>query len=476
MKLLLANSYYLENDANERKIMKPYPPLGLLYLSAWLKKAGHEVSVFDSTFCSPADFRRDLEKARPDLVGIYSNVITRDISLEMLKTARELKLPVVLGGPDPSGDGEEYLRSGALAVVRGEGEQTMEELLARIEKDGLESDFDDIPGLLLKTNGSFTDTGARDRIPHLDELPHPDRDAIDMAHYIDAWTNRHGYSSVSLITSRGCPYRCSWCSKEIFGNTYRQRSPQNVIDELKQIIDTYQPGQLWFADDVLTLNRRWILEFTRAMKDEGLATPFECLARVDRVDEEILEGLREAGCFRVWYGAESGSEKIIKAMRKDFTVEKAQHSISLTMEKGLEAGLFILIGYPGEKVADLAKTLKMIRRLKPHYCGGSVAFPLQGTPFYNEVEHLLAPDYAWSRRNENRLSFRGRYPSSFYWFAVRLLHNWSSFFSVRNRKMPWTRRGLHMVKFLVAGFGAATIGLLYELKQKIVPSKEKTGS
>jgi len=452
MKILLANSYFLERDSNELKIMKPYPPLGLLYVTAVLKEAGHTVEVFDGTFNVYNDFKVHLDRFKPDLAGIYANVITREIALEMVKETRGKKAPVVLGGPDPSGDGAAYLESGALAIVRGEGERTMLDLVTRLETDGMTAGLEDIPGLILRGNETLHTTDERERIENLDTLPLPDRSALDMERYLDAWKKRHGYGSMSLITSRGCPYRCTWCSKEVFGETFRQRSPDAVVSELKWLRAQFQPNQYWFADDILTLNRKWILTLTHRMKEEGMAVPFECLSRVDRIDLEVVEGLKEAGCFRIWYGAESGSEKVVKNMRKDVTVVKVRESVKVTKRAGIEVGLFILLGYPGERLLDLLKTLKMIRELSVHYCGSSVAFPIKGTPFYEEVRHLLAPDYAWSRRNENRLSFLGRYPSLFYWFAVRLVHNWSTFFSCRKEEKTLPGQMMRVLKFTLGFF------------------------
>jgi len=471
MKVLLINSYFLERDLNERKIMKPYPPLGVLYLSASLKRAGHEVRIFDGTFRSPREFPEELKSFEPELVGIYANVITRESALGLVKEARALGYPVILGGPDPTGDSDAYLEAGALAVVLSEGEHTVLELLDHLKEHGIDADLSGIVGLRFNDGEKTVDTGRRARITDLDELPHPDRDGIEMERYLGAWKDRHGYSSVNLITARGCPYHCTWCSREVFGETVKQRSPQSVIEELEFITEKYQPGQIWFSDDVLTLNKKWILELCSEMTKRGLTTRFECRSRVDRVDEEILDALKAAGCYRIWYGAESGSEKMVKAMGKGFTVEKVKESVSLTMKKGIEAGLFILIGYPGENLSDLAKTLKMIRQLGPDYCGGSVAFPIKGTPFYEEVKHLLSEDYAWSRRNENRLSFRGRYPRLFYWFAVRLLHNWSSLFSIRNRNAPFTRRLMYGIKVAIAWPGTFGVGLASGLWQKVAPGR-----
>ncbi len=483
MKVLLANSYFLERDANEQKIMKPYPPLGMLYITAALKQAGHAVEVFDGTFSTFADFGASLQQVKPDLVGIYANVITREAAIEMARQARAARLPVIFGGPDATGDPEEYLGTGALAVVRGEGEHTAVELVAHLDAAVPAADLRSIAGLIISNGNGPQKTAERPRIDDLDSLPLPDRGAIDLQRYVEAWRQRHGYSSLSLITSRGCPYHCTWCSKEIFGEAFRQRTPENVLAEIKQLEENYGPDQLWLADDILTLNQKWVSRWSQGMVEQDLVIPFECLSRVDRVDADTARDLKRAGCFRVWYGAESGSERVVKSMRKDFDTQRVRESIRITKEAGIEVGLFILMGYPGEKLRDLLQTMGMIRELAPHYCGGSVAFPIKGTQFYEDVRHMLAPDYAWSRRNENRLSFRGRYPVIFYWFAVRLLHNWSSFWSCRSRpprQQPATgmppapgdspiTRLLKVIKFTVAGTAVIIIGLWFDLKQKLMP-------
>ena len=180
MKILLANSYYLEQDANEQKIMKPYPPLGILYLSATLKKGGHDIQVFDSTFMTFSGFRDHLDSFRPDLVGIYSNIITRKIALAMVGEARDRNYPVVVGGPDPTGEPQPYLDAGALAVVRGEGERTMTALATHLEKDGFNGRLGDMPGIWVSDNGGALMTGQRERIDDLDELPFPDREELDL--------------------------------------------------------------------------------------------------------------------------------------------------------------------------------------------------------------------------------------------------------------------------------------------------------
>lgn len=464
MRVLLVNSYFLENDPNERRIMKPYPPLGLLYLAAALKQAGHAVTVFDGTFRMPGDFGGCLEASSPELVGVYANVITRDAALELGRETCARGIPLVYGGPDPSGDCEAYLAAGAVAVVQGEGERTLLDLMSSLQAHPDGSGLGSIAGLALRNGDGTVHTAERPRIDDVDSLPLPARGAIDMSPYLSAWRERHGHTSMNLITTRGCPYQCAWCSKNVFGSVARQRSPASVVAEMVELRRDYAPDQLWFADDILTLRKEWVLEFARRVAEEGVQTPFECLARVDRVDEEMLLALREAGCFRMWYGAESGSDRVLANMRKGFAASQIPQAVHGAKALGIEVGLFILLGYPGERLKDLLQTLGMVRRLAPHYCGGSVAFPIKGTPFYADVHHLLAPDYAWSRRNENRMSFRGRYPPRFYWFAIRLLNNWAGLWSARREGRGFVKQLVRAVKCAVAGMCAIAIGLAYDLR------------
>jgi len=176
--------------------------------------------------------------------------------------------------------------------------------------------LEQVRGILFRKDGRAVRTPGRPSISNLDSLPWPDRDVLDMDEYFTAWKSHHGESSVSLITARGCPFHCAWCSSEVFGHTHRQRSPKDVVDEMLMLKSRYNPDIMWISDDVLTINKKWTLEFVKEVKSRGAQHPYECLSRVDLVDREILQGLRETGCFRIWYGAESGSQKVLDSMRK----------------------------------------------------------------------------------------------------------------------------------------------------------------
>lgn len=426
--ILLVNSYLLSNDLNEQRVMKPYAPLGIQYISSYLKSKGHHVDIFDGTFRSIPEFRSTLERLKPKVVGIYANVITKETALAMSALAKQHNAAVLVGGPGPVIDTDAYFASGVDVIVRGEGELTVEALINLNDLSDSE-ELQQIDGIIFKKNGRIVRTKDRKLIEDLDTIPLPDRESINIQRYMDAWKGKHGVSSVQILTARGCPYTCTWCSKEVFGNIYRKRKIEKVIEEIQLIKEKYNPDQLWFADDILTLKRDWILEFSSRVKEKNLAIPFECLARVDLVDEEVLAALKSIKCFRIWYGSESGSQKVLDSMKKKFTVEDVYRAGRLTKEAGIEVGFFIMIGYPGEEIADINKTIDMLKRLEPDYCGSAVAFPIKGTEFYKSVEDKIITKLEWKQRNENRLAFKGRYPKIFYWFAIRLINN----------VLPWQR-------------------------------------
>ncbi len=426
--ILLVNSYLLSNDLNEQRVMKPYAPLGIQYISSYLKSKGHYVDIFDGTFRSIPEFRSTLERLKPKVVGIYANVITKETALEMSALAKQHNATVLVGGPGPVIDTDAYFASGVDVIVRGEGELTVEALINLNDLSDSE-ELQQIDGIIFKKNGRIVRTTDRKLIEDLDTIPLPDRESINIQRYMDAWKGKHGVSSVQILTARGCPYTCTWCSKEVFGNIYRKRKIEKVIEEIQLIKEKYNPDQLWFADDILTLKRDWILEFSSRVKEKNLAIPFECLARVDLVDKEVLAALKAIKCFRIWYGSESGSQKVLDSMKKKFTVEDVYRAGRLTKEAGIEVGFFIMIGYPGEEISDINKTIDMLKKLEPDYCGSAVAFPIKGTEFYKSVEDKIITKLEWKQRNENRLAFKGRYPKMFYWFAIRLINN----------VLPWQR-------------------------------------
>ncbi|MBL8166416.1 MAG: cobalamin-dependent protein, partial [Anaerolineae bacterium] len=266
MDILLAHGYFLFEDPHERKVMKPYPPLGILYISSYLKKQGFSVGVFDSTFSSLDAFKALVERERPPVVGIYTNMMTKRNVLAMAQHCKQLGLTVILGGPEPPYYAADYLARGADIIVKGEGELTLAELLPHLARHGLNG-LGAINGIAFRDgDGKLVETLPRAFIPDLSANPWPDREAIDIPAYVRVWKEHHGKSSVSVIQARGCPYTCRWCSHSVYGNTHRRRTPEDAANEVLWIKEQYNPDLIWYADDVFTINYRWFNQYAEALK------------------------------------------------------------------------------------------------------------------------------------------------------------------------------------------------------------------
>ena len=456
--VLLGHAYFLKYDVIERRVMKPYPPLGILYLSAYLKRAGFGIEVFDSTFRDFSDFEQTLERVRPRILGLYANIITRENVFRLAKIAKANGVEfVVVGGPDASEWCDQYFDNGVDIIGINEGELTLEELIPLLQQKGL-TDLDQVRGIVFRKGGRVHRTPPRPTIANLDTLPWPDRDVLNMDEYFKAWKSHHGQSSVSLITARGCPFHCAWCSSEVFGHTHRQRSVKDVVDEMVMLKERYNPDIMWISDDVLTISRKWTHEFVKEVQARGAQHPYECLSRVDLVDYEILKGLRETGCFRIWYGAESGSQKVLDSMRKGTQVAQVREAARITKELGMQAGFFILLGYPDETTSDIRMTIDFLKETRPDVVGTSVAFPMKGTEFYERVKDRIIPDENWSSRNQNKLLFKGKYPRVYYWFAARWLVKEVNVDRMwRMEKPPYARIAIESAKAAVARLGIAAV-------------------
>jgi anaerobic magnesium-protoporphyrin IX monomethyl ester cyclase len=419
MDILLTHGYYLYEDPHERQVMKPYPPLGILYISSYLKAKGFAVNVFDSTFSSQHAFAEQVTQTRPPVVGIYANMMTRANVLQMVSVAKAEGSTVIVGGPDPANYPQHYLDWGADIVVIGEGELTLEELLPHLARYG-PSNMEQIQGIVYREgDGHIVTTPPRNYIENLDKLPFPDRAAIDMMCYVETWRTHHGQGAVSLITARGCPYHCNWCSHAVYGYSHRRRSPQNVADEVEEILNLYRPDLLWYADDVFTIHYRWFKAYAAELKRRAINIPFETISRQDRLNEEIVRTLAEMGAYRIWVGAESGSQRILDAMERHTDAAQVSEVVHLLQRHGIQAGMFIMLGYEGEEICDLEETVHLLKRANPSIFLTTVAYPIKGTPYYEKVADRVAPLKAWHNGSDRDQTVRGRFSRRFYQFATR---------------------------------------------------------
>lgn len=412
--ILLTHAYYLYEDPVERQIMKPYPPLGLLYIASHLRSCGFDVDVLDTTFMSRDEHLQAIAEKKAPVVGIYANLMTRKNVFQIIDTAKGVGSTVVLGGPEPVNYTSEYLDRGADIIVAGEGELTLAGLLPALSSTD-EDAIEKVAGIIYRDcNGQTVTTEPREQIENLDDCPHPARDSIDMGKYLETWKSHHGASSVSLITARGCPYTCRWCSHSVYGFSYRRRSPSDVADELEQIRDTYAPDRVWYADDVFAMSRHWLQSFSDELKRRDLHFPFETISREDRLDEEVIMVLADMGCYRLWVGAESGSQKILDEMDRRTNVVRMREVIGLLQKHGIRAGTFIMLGYEEEKWEDINATSEHLCAALPDDVLTTLAYPIKGTPYYEDVSDRILAHGPWEASSDRNLTVAGRYSTRFY--------------------------------------------------------------
>lgn len=424
MKVFLTHSYFLHDDLSEQKIMKPYPTLGLLYISSYLKERKVHVDLFDTTFSSKIEQWESIIKSKPDLIAIYCNLMTK---INVVKLIQEIKSQtllsnskVVVGGPDVTYNIENYLKAGADIVIIGEGEQTIYEVTKALEQN---TSLEEVNGIAFLKDGNTFQTPSREKMKDLTILPLPDRESIPLEKYLDVWKTYHGKRTTNLSTQRGCPYTCKWCSTAVYGQSYRRRNPSQVADEIVYLKEKFQVESIWFVDDVFTVSHKWIDEFYNEMKSRSIDISFEIITRAERLNTDILTKLKEIGCFRIWIGAESGSQKIIDLMDRRVDVTQVQQMIIEAQKIGIEAGTFVMVGYPGETKEDIFLTAKHLEKSQPKHLTVTKAYPIKGTSLYTEIESKITSQPNWNNSTDRQIEFELPYSKKFYQNAIRYIYN-----------------------------------------------------
>jgi radical SAM superfamily enzyme YgiQ (UPF0313 family) len=430
-KVLLTHSYFLRFDPKQWKQQQPYPPLGTIFAAAVLRQAGHNVSLFDTMFCSsPEEIKEALDTHKPEYLVIYDdgfNYLTKmcltnmqQAAFRMAKLAKDKGCKVIACSSDASDHREKYLDNGVDYVILGEGEISLQQLIENLEM-GLSTG--NIPGLVYSRGEEIVSTGKREVLKDLDSLPMPAWDLIDIVPYKRAWVENWGYFSINVATTRGCPFKCNWCAKPIYGNRYNSRSPEKVVEEIKYLQQHFQPDHIWFCDDIFGLKPGWVDRFADLVEKEKLGIKFKIQCRADlMVQENYVSALARAGCEIVWMGAESGSQKILDAMDKGTKVEQIYEATKLLKKHGIKPAFFLQFGYPGELMEDIQKTISMLLELLPADIGVSVSYPLPGTVFYDRVKEELKQKTNWTDSDELALMFRNTYPPAFYKQLHRFVH------------------------------------------------------
>lgn len=432
--ILLGQSYYLRFDPKLWQAMQPYPPLGALYAASYLRSRGYEIALFDAMLAKgEAEWAQSIDREKPRFAVLFEDNFNylskmcllrmREAAYTMMKMARQRGCTVIAGGADASDHAADYMEHGAHFVIQGEGEITLGELLD--QQTGREHrDLRQIAGLVyLDPGGEIMTNPHRPDLRELDALPFPAWDLVDISRYQDIWRQRHGYFSMNMVTTRGCPFHCNWCAKPIWGQRYNMRSPENVVAEMKWLKEQYHPDHIWFVDDILGLKPGWLEHFADLVEREQAIIPFKSLNRADLLLKgKAIDGLKRAGAQIVWLGAESGSQKILDAMEKGTRVEQIYEASRQLHEAGIQVGFFLQFGYPGETLEDIEKTLQMVRDCRPDDIGASVSYPLPGTRFYAAVKEQLGAKQNWIDSQDLAMLYRGPYSTGFYRKLHERLH------------------------------------------------------
>ena len=423
--ILLGQSYFLRFDPKLWEAMQPYPPLGTLYAASYLRQHGYDVALFDAMLAeSEEEWAKALDIHQPQYAILYEDNFNylskmcllrmREAAFTMIEMAKARGCTVILCGADATDHYETYLAKGADYILIGEGEETLIELLSHLSEG---QDPDQIIGL---ATAHTQVVKRRADISDLDKLPFPAWDLVDVEMYRTIWFERHGYFSMNMVTTRGCPFHCNWCAKPIWGQRYHSRSPENVAAEMKWLKETYHPDHIWFADDILGLKPGWLPRFADALHAQGSLVPFKCLSRADLLTRAgEVDALARAGAQTVWTGAESGSQKILDAMEKGTRVEQIHEAARLLKQAGIRVGFFLQFGYPGETREDIEKTIQLVRDCDPDDIGISVSYPMPGTKFYDAVQEQLGEKQNWQDSQDLAMLYQGPFVTEFY----RKLHS-----------------------------------------------------
>jgi len=412
--IMLTHANHLYSDRKQVRKMQPYPPLQTLIAAALLRRDGHRVVFFDCTF--DRDFVSTMDVYQPDLVAVCEdnfNFLTkmcllenRELAFEIAAAARVRGIPAIVNGSDATNNPQAYLAAGFNRVILGELEGTLSELCRDWQSKPAQIEYD-----------------PSRAIADVDELPMPAWDLLDMEAYRRAWMDAHGYFSLNLAASRGCPYRCNWCAKPVHGDAYRQYSPDRVAAEMECVHDLFAPDRLWFADDIFGLSGKWTREFAACVERRGVRIPFRMQSRCDLMTRDTVEALARAGCTEVWMGAESGSQRILDSMEKGIRVEQIAEASENLHRHGIRACLFLQFGYLGEEWDDIERTVRMVRDVRPDDIGVSVSYPMPNTRFHQIVQEQIGAQANWRDSGDLAMMYQGAFSTEFYRALADALHS-----------------------------------------------------
>lgn len=370
-----------------------YPPLGLLYVLESFKREGWKVSFINGQLLSSADYENMISEISDPFIGISTTITEIKEALRLAKTIKEQDANkiIIFGGPGISALNENNSQDIDI-IVKGEAEN--------------------FPPVLERLSSALiTNYGSRKiknspiliecKPPNdLDAIPFPKRTLLPLESYLDNWKKQTGLSVTSIITSRGCPYNCIFCNKNVSGTNIRMRSPKNIADEMDFLDKNYILDEIVITDDFFCHNRERVIEICKEITKKNLQSSWIAQTRVDRIDLEMIKIMKRSGCSQLNFGVESGSNKILKYLKKGFTSNDVEKAFSLCEQAGMNAGMCLIVGIPGETISDIEETKIIVRKCRPYELGVSYLIPFPGTPIYEATKQWIGcDDYSlWDRK------------------------------------------------------------------------------
>jgi len=429
--VLLTNAYFYRFDPKQWNDKRPYPPYGTMYAASVLRSLGFDVQLLDTNLRARTDEILPFLESKPKYLVIYDDGFNylskmcltrmREAALELIAFARPVVDYILVCSSDSTDHCDTYLKGGADFVLLGEGELTLKEVLTQLESDTLNPK--ETLGIAYLENGILQKNGRRPVLKNLDDLPDPAWDLVDVEPYRKIWVEHQGYFSLNIATTRGCPFKCNWCAKPIYGNRYNSRSPQRVAKEVQLLMEKYGAEHFWVCDDIFGLKPGWVQTFRDELRVLGVQPKYKIQSRADLLlKEDTIDALVESGLETVWIGAESGSQAILDAMDKGTTIEQIYESTRLLQAKGVRVGFFLQFGYLEESAADIRKTIQMLLELMPDDIGISVSYPLPGTKFFEKVQSQLAVKQNWTDSDDLAMMYQATFSPAFYRRLHRFVH------------------------------------------------------
>lgn len=384
--------------------LPPYMPLGLAFLAAVLEKEGFEVAVLDNYLLEKDQnyLARQIQGIKPDVIGVTCNIATTPTVAEVVEIGRQEDIPTVIGGSQVTiAPGRTLKRTGGDIGIVGEGEMTFLELCEVLSSGHhiTTEDIKNIPGLVIKaSNGNYIVTIKREPIRDLDTLPFLPNHLFPYKEYARSTPEIRTTPLDWMSTSRGCPFNCAFCSNiHVWGRNYRCMSAKRIIDEVEHMMQIYGTRAIEFREDNFTVNKKRVLEFCKLILERGLKIDWMCESRVDLIDQQLLETMRESGCVCIYFGVESGSQRVLDFLRKEITLKQIESAFSLCKKVGIKTVASIMLGLPNQTLKENFETVKFVKQI-----GADIVYfnPFMGYPGSDLYQYIIDNDLIFSKWEE----------------------------------------------------------------------------